>query len=115
MTPFEKRVIARTFPAFKGRRVSLKPRATVTFHDLHWGGGTRSQYACYDLATDRAAVYGGGESPWKEPAEGLTLPIPPGCIIVESTVFQGKQLPLTFYYNPNDAQLALAAEFVVPA
>jgi hypothetical protein len=68
--------------------------------DLNWSGGTRSEYAVLDAATGRqvsdTAKYA-QIHPWDNPAEGKTLPLPDGAVVVRTGYFCGKVSQATIY------------------
>ena len=97
-----KHIINATFPGYRKREVIVEARETVTFHDLNWGDGTKSEYrACYvtGAASDRRLDMS-RPAPWANPYEGLTLPIPIDCIVVEGGYFCGQERMLRLYVNP---------------
>lgn len=90
---------------YRKRTVSVVPTESVTLHDLNWSGGTRSEYATVEIATLRRI----GDlsryhmmAPWNNPAEGATLPIVPGVIVVRTGFFCGKESEATLYVHPAD-------------
>ncbi len=105
------RLVNATFPEYRGRRFVIEARETVTLHDLNWSGGTRNQYRTATL--DGQAV---GQSdrynrmaPWENPAEGCTLQIPSGFVVVCRRQFQGRERPLAIYAHPRDLAALLPA------
>ncbi len=105
-------VLARaTFPEYKGRKFSVIAAEQVTLHDVNWGGGSRNQYRAVTLegqplgSTDRFSQMW----PGSHAAEGMTLPIPQGAVVVEHCIFCGKDLGLRFYINPADMPKYLPA------
>lgn len=98
------RVVNTTFPQYKGRKIWLEPARTVNLNDLNWSGGTRNQYRTCTL--DGRAI-GGSEryammAPWENPAEGITLPLPTGFLVVRHGMYQGRDVGLTIYVHPDD-------------
>lgn len=98
------KIVAATFPDYKGRKFKIEARSQVTLTDLNWSGGSRSQYRTCTLGGN----YIGGadkynaQAPWAHQAENATVPIPPGAVVVRHTLFCGKDLGLTVYVNPAD-------------
>ena len=40
-------IIAATFPQYRRKKVRVRATGKITFHDLNWSGGTRTEYrAC---------------------------------------------------------------------
>ncbi len=104
-------LLANTFPHYSGRKFRIELRPTVTFGDLNWSGGSRCQYrACTAAGTP---IGDGAEwnacAPWRNPMEGATCPIPPGVVVVEHTMFCGRDCGITFHINPDDKDLIGAA------
>lgn len=98
------RVVDATFPQYKGRKIALEPARSVNLNDLNWSGGTRNQYRTCTL--DGLAVGGSDRyalmAPWANPAEGVTLSLPPGFLVVRHGMFQGRDVGLTIYVHPDD-------------
>jgi hypothetical protein len=98
--------------SYRKRTVSVVASETVTLCDLNWSGGTRSHYQIFDIATARpvsnTAKYA-AFAPWANPAEGVTLPIPPGACVIRTGVFCGKESHATVYVNPADMPRLLPA------
>ena len=100
-------------PSYRKRQCRIVPSATVTLHDLNWSGGTRAEYTTIDLATGLriadTAKYS-ALAPWRNPAEGASLPIPEGIVVVQTGHFCGKVATAWIYVNPaNLAKLLPAA------
>jgi hypothetical protein len=97
------KIIAATFPNYKGRKIRLEHVAKVTFSDTNWCEGSRSQYAAMATNGQSEVLNMKGVAPWNNPIEGKTFPLPPGYLIVEHTIFCGKDCGLTVYMNPDSA------------
>lgn len=97
-------LIQATFPEYGGRTVRVEVKDSITLRDLNWSGGSRNQYRVCSIdgkpggSTDHLNQM----SPWNNPAEGARLPIPQGVVVVERSMFQGKDLGLRLYYNAAD-------------
>ncbi len=104
--PWVKAIIGRTFPGYRGRKVKLVQEDKITFSDTNWGGGTRSQYVCIGLDSQTRSLFPGGTpAPWVNPVEGKTAILPPGAIVVEHTIFCGKDVGIRIHVNPNTTGL----------
>ena len=101
-------VVDASFPAYRGRSFRVVPSGRVTFADLHWDGGTRSEYKAVRLAGGRAAELSIG-LPWASPTEGRTVDIPPGFVVVEHSQFCGKDCGINIYCHPGDVGAMLPA------
>ena len=105
-----KPIIDRTFPNYKGHKVSVKFTETVVLGDLNWDGGTRSQYA--GLKSDgQSELFSALNrlAPWNNPFEGKTITLAPDVLIVEHVFFCGKDCGLTIYAHPSNAPKLLTA------
>ena len=97
-------LITATFPDYRGRKFRIEPRAQVTLSDLNWDGGTRNQYR--SCTTDGRKV--GDTDTWNQiapslnAAEGATMTLPQGCVLVCRSMFCGKDAGLTLYVHPDD-------------
>ena len=105
-----KQIVNATFPDYRRHFVYVEARESVTMHDLNWGGGTRAQYrACtidgrplpnqYDMSAP---------APWANRFEGMTVPVPVDCVIVEGGHFCGKVATLHINVNPANMPKFLA-------
>lgn len=97
-------IVINTFPDYRGRKIRIQPTDTVTLCDLNWSGGSRSQYRTCTIAGD---VIGSADrynmaAPWAHQAEGASVPIPQGAVVVRHSIFCGKDTGLTIYVNPAD-------------
>lgn len=97
-------IVRATFPNYRRKTVRLHTTSSVTLQDLNWSGGTRSEYKACKLD---GTLTGGSDryhqiAPWENPAEGMTLPIPAGMIMVRGGHFCGKESQLSLYVNPAD-------------
>ncbi len=97
-------IVNNTFPDYRGRKIKIRPADKVTLHDLNWSGGSRSQYRTCTIAgyaigsADRYNM----AAPWAHQAEGASVPIPQGVVVVRHSIFCGKDTGLTIYVNPAD-------------
>ena len=96
-------IIKGTFPNYRGRKIRLQLTNQVTFSDLHWDGGSRNTYAAMsnDGRTDRLDC--SHIAPWNNPVNGRTFDLMPGILIVEHSIFCGKDGGLTIFMNPASA------------
>jgi hypothetical protein len=96
--------IVRLFPSYRKRDVCLRAVEKVSFHDLNWCGGTRAQYTAISLANGAARTMSNWNAlaPWANPYEGASVALQPGCAIVETGHFCGKESPMRVYVHPAD-------------
>jgi len=84
----------------------------VGIHGLNWDGGSRNQFRACDLQGNRLGSMDkhNMRAPWNNPAEGQYLPMPQGAVVVEHSIFCGKDDGLTFHINPADLPRFIAAQ-----
>jgi hypothetical protein len=97
-------IIKATFPQYRRKKATLVTGGSVTFHDLNWSGGTRSEYMACMLDGTRAvhASQINQPPPWQNPYEGVTAEIPMGACVVSCGTFCGKPGKLYIYLNAED-------------
>jgi hypothetical protein len=97
-------IINATFPEYRRKKVWVYVAETVTLHDLNWCGGTRMQYRGATLNGQFAgsADKHNAVAPWENRAEGATIPIPQGHVVVSCGHFCGKPSMLSIYVHPAD-------------
>jgi hypothetical protein len=106
-------LVRAAFPGYKRKSVAIDAASTVTVYNLNWDGGSRNEYAAVELATARklgdlarfAMMW-----PGHNYAEGKSLPVPEGTVVVRGGTFCGKQSRLTLYVNPADMPKHLTIE-----
>jgi hypothetical protein len=104
-------IVRATFPKYNKQKVYIEARETVTLHDLNWGGGTRNEYRACTLngvATGNLARWN-QVAPWNNTAEGMTVPVPAGVVVVRGGHFCGKESSLCIIVNPADMPKYLPA------
>jgi hypothetical protein len=92
-----KAIIDATFPNYRGNKVSIHFQNQITFSDTNWGGGTKNEYAA--VASDGRTARMDTPAPWLNAYEGVTQPIGENVLVVEHTIFCGKDLGITIYAN----------------
>jgi hypothetical protein len=103
-------IVAATFPDYRRKTVTIRAAENVTLYDLNWSGGTRAEYRACTLDgkaagnTDRYNHV----APWQNAAEGASVPIPSGMVVVRGGHFCGKPSLLTIHVNPADMPKYLA-------
>lgn len=99
------RLVRATFPQYRRKKVYIRASETVTFSDLNWSGGTRSEYRACTLAGEPRGSMDKYHAlaPWDpRQVEGATAPIAPGCCVVRGGYFCGKESLLAIYVHPSD-------------
>lgn len=96
--PLVKRVLAASFPAYKGRKISVAPWAGPLHLDLSWSGGTKDDVVLIDVANGRVGRLV-VPSPW---AVGAADPVdaPAGSLLVVHSYFCGVDVGITIYVRP---------------
>lgn len=106
-------LLRETFPDYTGRKFRVEARESMTLRDLNWSGGTRSSYAVVTL--DGQAVGNTDDVALRHPmhnvhVEGASVPMRPGMVIAEHSIFCGVDLGVTFYVHPSNLQGNLLAQ-----
>lgn len=104
------KLLAATFPEYTGRTFRVEPATTVTFWNLNWSGGTRSQFRACSVTGEKGGTMDryNAAAPWNNPAEGKTIELPIGAVIAERADC-GMRTEITFYINPADLPKLLPA------
>lgn len=98
-------LVAATFPTYKGRTFRVRAATEIRLDDLNWSGGTRSQYRACTLSGQPlgSADRYNAMAPWdRNQIEGQTLPIAPGAVVVEHTIFCGTDTGILIIIHPDD-------------
>lgn len=97
--PAVKRLLAATFPAYKGRKISAVAWDDRPVHlDLSWSGGTKDDVVLVDTANGRIGKLV-VPSPWSAGAAD-PLTVPAGAILAVHSFFCGVDVGVTFYIRP---------------
>lgn len=91
-----------TFPDYKGRTFRVCYTTDVTFYDTNWGGGSKNTYAAVQMTTGkvgRMVV----PAPWVNGIEGQRVQLPEDVVIVEHSVFCGKDMGIRFHVHESHA------------
>lgn len=74
-----------------------------------WDGGSRDTFHAAELETGRTVAFPGqNEAPWGN-RQAHTVTLVPGIVVIEHSVFCGKDSGLTFYVHPDNATKLLPA------
>jgi hypothetical protein len=90
-------IVKATFPNYKGRTFHIEFTNKVTFFDTNWGGGSRNSYAA--VRSDGKTAKLGVPAPWINPVEGKSIELPEDVLVVEHSIFCGKDCGITIYAN----------------
>lgn len=95
---FIRELVAKAFPEYTGRKFRLEIGPHVTLWNTAWDGGSRSQYVAVDLVTGavsrpKAEVVRAFPKSSRTPS----VDIPVDKIVIEHTIFCGKDVGITIY------------------
>ena len=96
---------------YTGRKFKVQVCETMTIPaDAGvWGGGSRETYHVMRLATgESAAAVNHNAAPWSGRSD-RTVDLKDGFVVVEHSIFCGKDMGLTFYVHPDNAAKLLPA------
>lgn len=94
-----KAVLAATYPEWKGRKVFVQGATSYQMSN-YWSEGSRNFVKAYNLATGVAADPSGiSQTPFHSSAHA-TVEIPKDAVLVEHSIFCGKDTGVTIYVNP---------------
>lgn len=98
--------------SYRGKRFRACICDTVTIYaqDGIWGGGSRDTKRAIRLDTGESIPLSNNMSaPWDSSRQDRVINLVPNMAVVEHTIFQGKDLGLTFYLLPESAARLLPA------
>lgn len=93
-----KPILAACYPDWKGRKLAVAAAETYQMAD-YWDGGSRSYVKAYDLASGKVVD---PASMTHNPMNGSAharVTIPDGVLLVEHSIFCGKDGGVTIYAN----------------
>jgi hypothetical protein len=97
--PAVKRLLAATFPDYRGRKLSAVRWDDRPLHlDLSWSGGTVDKVVLVDVASGRIGTLV-VPSPWSRGAAD-PVDVPAGAILAVHSYFVGVDAGVTFYVRP---------------
>lgn len=100
------KAILAAFPEYRGRKIKARVSHKVTFCNLNWDGGIRSEYRIVRLEDgERLGVPGNQNAPWNNPMEGQILDIPAGFVVVELAHYRGNDSLYLTVHPDNAAKL----------
>lgn len=103
-----KQILAITFPEYAGRTFRVEYCTQVGFYDTNWGGGTRNTYAAVQMKTGKVGRLV-AKAPWINTVEGQRIDLPEDMVIVEHSIFCGKDMGIRFYVHESHRQSFLTA------
>ena len=96
-----KDIVDASFPDYRGRKISVVFADTITFWDTNWHGGTRNVYKA--VASDGRVAKLDVPAPWVNVIEGQSSWVPRDAVVVEHSIFCGKDLGLTIHAHTSHA------------
>jgi len=90
------------FPGYNGRKFKLDNSGYKVNLTSHWDGGSRDQFVVLQLGTNATkAIPQNGTMFDRVSVDDVDIPV--GFVIVEHSIFCGKDLGITFHVNPETA------------
>jgi len=103
-----KAILAATYPEWKGRKIAVVEATSYQMMD-YWSEGTRHYVKAYALENGRvASSSAAAQTPWRGEAHALVA-VPEGILLVEHSIFCGKDCGITIYVNPANVAATLPA------
>lgn len=93
----------KTFKAIVTESVTIPVTAGL------WEGGSRDLYSVVSLDHGTREIPGQRLAPWSPGRGDHTVELLPGIVVVEHSIFCGKDMGLTFYVHPENATKLLPA------
>lgn len=110
--PTVQQICRAAFPSYGGRTLKIRVSESEIHLDSSWSGGSRSLYVAVKLATLEAQAPTVDTSNPFTAANRATAKPQNGVVIVEHSMFCGKDAGLTIHVNPLDAAPMLPASTV---
>lgn len=97
-TPEIKAMAQNAFPDYAGRKFKLNNYGSVNLAS-YWSGGSRDYFVVLSLDNGRALPVPQNGTMFDGP-NFERFDIPPGYLVVEHSIFNGRDSGITFYVNP---------------
>jgi len=104
-----KKIISSTFPYYRGKKVKLSSNIPKNL-DSFWDGGSRNYYAFYSLVDGKVLTVQSNHPFFESDNPRVLKNLPFGLLLVEHTIYCGKDLGITIYVNADDM-----SKFYLPA
>ena len=105
--PMVARILAATFPDYRGRKIALRAWDRPRVLNNYWDGGSRSYWRMIDTAADRI-----GEPTNDNPFLGdahTEVDLPVGWLAVEHVIFAGEDLGIRIYARTDRVAATVAS------
>lgn len=111
--PAIKKIIEMTYPDWRGRKIKVK-LATKYHPANYWDGGSRDYAKAIDLLTGEVVeMTAAATNPYNQVAH-REVQIPPHMIVVEHSIFLGKDAGIRIFINP-ESKLLEEVRLALPA
>ena len=104
--PEIKRIAKLAFPDYRGRKFRYDTRIPTKL-ESYWSEGSRDSYAFVELKTGKVAAVQSNHPFFEAGRPSELKALPAGFVIVEHSIFCGKDMCLTVYVNACDIWPAL--------
>jgi hypothetical protein len=99
--PIMKEVIANCFPSYHGKRIRLSTSVPSRISQ-YWDGGSKRTYVFYQLGTKKAYAVEDNHPFFEKDKPRDLNSLPSGVVLVEHSIFCGKDMGITIYANHDD-------------
>ena len=99
---FVGRILAATYPDYRGRKIFIVPQAYPLDVRSYWDGGSRSYYTFLNLATFERAAMPAQSAFDRQLAGADSVTLPTGIACIEHVIFCGKDLGIRIHVNPDN-------------
>ena len=97
--PLIRKIVRACYPDYTGRKIKIEARTSYHLSNF-WDGGSRSYVVAYHLESGLTKEASPSTtSPFNE-ASKSSVEIPEGVVLVEHSIFQGKDVGIRIYVNP---------------
>ena len=104
--PEIKRVCKLAFPEYRGRKFRYDTRIPTDLSS-YWDGGSRNSFAFVELKTGKVAPVQSNHPFFEAGRPSELKSLPAGFVVVEHSIFCGKDMGMTVYVNAGDIWPAL--------
>jgi|ETNvirenome_6_85_1030632.scaffolds.fasta_scaffold03832_11 hypothetical protein len=98
---FFKAMVKVCHPSYRGRMFKISTKIPDRL-DSYWSGGSKDDFVFYELSTGTIAQVNRNHPFYEADQPSKLKELPIGFVIVKHTMFQGKDLGITVYGNPED-------------
>lgn len=94
----------KVFPAYRGRKFRLDRSGTPVNVTSFWSEGSRDYFAAINLSTSEVVAVPQNGTPFDGgPIAPNGVVVPAGFMLVEHSIFMGKDMGITFHVDPETA------------